>query len=529
MVAVTFEKNISSFQSERDVKVDTPLNWAYSYDQLKNRYQDHDYIGAVLADLHRQVQQWAGVHEFCRGYQPLLVDSNLPANQDWSEFPAELVPDLQQLVLDHPELLITLADEIKKTTHSTREQINETRGSLYDEDRKPRQKMWKLLDELEELESLLRGEVVHRLWLHALVQAKKITAKEADAKVAELSAALELMGEAVKEKVYLAHCLEQAQQVLSYFAPSLAPLIKEVSSDVIFVREYRPMKKLLPQLSLDKKLSNQIRHSPNQLELQSSQNKMAAKPEDELEVAMDKLDSITRYGDGWMANMVEGQPILFKPKRIDAENKSHYVFHIMVAAHELLHLVMAKQFGFDQQPIQKSENSPTLNLEQQQEPKKYGFSRVLLEGISMGLEHLVLSNMEINDGQDPELIAGAVAFGEYRVLSNRFANRFWSMQKRLAYGDPDSGYVPATEELSRMTYSEGARLALALHRRGWTLDDIPDLVKQVTETVIAKTGITDVDEWEKQILLKRAGADKQKSPYEQVIEAIRQLKPSRLQ
>ena len=299
----------------------------------------------------------------------------------------------------------------------------------------------------------------------------------------------------VSETVYFSSVLSAAGDLIVEVAPNLESMIEEVVEQILFTR---------------------IKRNQEQSPWGGSLGKISWKAKDEtLSGFSDEIDAeldgwfFTKVNDSWCINVNDAS--------FDLENlQSGHALRTLIMAHELLHALVAYLFKFEKVLVQNTDLEGIDEQINEENPATLG--RVILEGISLALEHEILQKVLEQKNLDQDSLTQLTKFGQERLAIIRKTHHLWQeKQRRVLTGDERQVVSPA--QIEGLAYSDGVRLALALRRKDWTLNDLPELVDKVKALVGSELKDTDPD-----LLMKIELSDDKESKYQKLFQDIRRLK-----
>jgi len=300
--------------------------------------------------------------------------------------------------------------------------------------------------------------------------------REDESTLKELSEIARLMRQIhdpLKEALYFRFVLDQAVKAIEQFAPSLNPYVTQVLEKLILL-------------------------------------KSSMSDTDE------SIDLSTEKMGAFFAISVQ------KDLYTDDFDQNHS-FRILSMGHELLHAAVFVILEITRN-AQMMTNTDDKNELHHHQPKKENLvtwanlEAVIFEGISLAFEYELVRAVQ-KQTHDTTLLTRFTKHANNRIANIRNSNLYLSPQYRQNM--LTSGLqLPKIEDTGQLNYSEGAKLAIALRRNSWQLDDLPTLLKLFRTILIEEVG-SDINSSD----FHQIPVDLDKnSDYQRIVSKIRRLK-----
>lgn len=419
---------------------------------------------------------------------PLAKNKNFPGNFSLLEdekLRTSLTPDtrqaLENLVNNYPDQLLQL--NIPDFAHPTAEEqaeldtiMDAIEGAVYDHELF--NKHWEQRREkLQEIDK--RQQQLKLIWLEENLGAYFYESTPLNGEIAEIiHTQLFESSFLCKEALYYQTTLSEAVAFITHIAPSLQSVAEKLRDEVVLMKSTRR-----------KPFGREENYWRDQLE-------------------------------GFSFVDIEGIPFVTVrgTATTDTPHDRDHVIKVVVMGHELFHGITERLLQISSSGI--GERLQYLKKESGQHAVA-NLERVIEEGVSIAFEFEALSRVQ-RFSQSEAVLDSVRDYTRYRLENIKKANRQWSEQKRT-FKDYESGndFIIETDEISALAYSEGTKLAIALRRNGWTLNDLPELLEHVQTEVVTETGDSNSNAIYGVAIERNPSA---KTSYAKITERIRTLK-----
>ncbi len=506
--------------------------------------------------------------------QPIFTDT-----VTFQSVPEPVQYVLQSVFQFHPEVLIKLDAELHNGQDSeVEQQRKQLRERMRNASFHEMDEIFARQSELDLFESKQQHELIAAWLLEVGIPAEHIN----EQLVSEVVLTIFQAAEQWRELVYTRHLLSEATSILSQLIPTMAADIQDVAERMLVLqpRERKKQSHFSSRL-LDKFIKKGripdwkpvLKQKPIDASLQPTEASTVIAPDydltplpvpyeptltslnidDEGQVAGDSKDVVVETVSSnsesdstqdeskgtslfdedsceawWQTHSRQNRSAIIMPPHIGTDNKDRYGEDLIVTAHELMHAVVSEKLGI-----------PTgYHLSAFEQKEVLGtLGRTIHEGISISVEHLLLTAFERDQ---TELWQAADNVGSERLKYVYKVNRYWNREQLQKLADQHQVELPQVWQTA-VSYSEGAKLALALRRNGWTLSDLPRLIDEINMIIRKKIGKKNPVDWAKVVVertpqppefiahSKRLSAlfrQVFKPDYQKVISAIRELKPN---
>lgn len=386
------------------------------------------------------------------------------------EVPIELIPNLEDLINNHPEIVLSLDIPTEK------------RGAIFDRKPRPNRSLPSIEERAAAAKKKQELDQKRKLFFttEPIASALKCNYDElSNWAASSILKDLESAQTQLRETIYWQTTLYEAAKLIIEIAPSLREKVSTIITETPVIIVSKGLK-----LIQNKPLRNRSTFS----------------------------DTNNWMIEGRNSAVSFRKTVVVESANSDQLHGPDHVMRLLIVAHELMH-VITQELLDEISPEEKSfpsirrigekikqmltgVKSASINIS--------NLLNTLHESISLALEHEVITRaLEQTKGQEEQ--DELKSWGETRLQFVRESN----------LDDPNN-------KESRLAYSEGTRLAIALRRNGWQISDLPDLLQAINNVVQPQPGQTLIETLLSASINK--GKDGENSRYQSFLKAIRSLK-----
>jgi|GEM_PF-3974420 len=385
------------------------------------------------------------------------------------EVPIELIPNLEDLINNHPEIVLSLDIPTEK------------RGAIFRE-RRPNHLPPSIEERTTAAKKKQELDQKRKLFFttEPIASALKCNYDElSNQAVSSILKDLESAQIQLRETIYWQTTLYEAAKLIIEIAPSLREKVSTIITETPVIIVSKGLK-----LIQNKSLRNRSTFSDT---------------------------------NNWMIEGRNSAVSFRKTVVVESANSAQlhgpdHIMRLLIVAHELMHVITQELLN----EISQEENSfsfinklgrrfnQIFTGSKPQSISNSSLFNTLHEAISLVLEHEVITRaLEQTKGQEEQ--DELKSWGETRLQYIRESN----------LDDPN-------DKESRLAYSEGTRLAIALRRNGWQISDLPELLGAINDVIQPQPGQTLIEALLSANINK--GKDGEDSRYQSFLKEIRSLK-----